>query len=64
MVSSQTAVDSKKEPLDFEKQHFPAGAGMRREEVLDTAVLKLHTYNIPANGLCPGAPSSPEAAQT
>ena len=59
VVSSQTAVGSKKETLDLENRHFSAGAGKSREGVLDTAVLKLYTY-IPAAS----APSSLEAAQT
>ena len=62
MVSSQTAVDSKKEPLDFENRHFPAGARKRRGEVPDTAVVKLHTYNKPTFILIFGSSHSGQIA--
>ena len=58
VVSSYTAgvwgVGFKKETLDLENRHFLAGVGRRREEVLDTAVVKLHRAHIQhTSGLCP-----------
>ena len=46
------------EMTDLENLIFWPAHG--RAEVLDTAVVKLHTYNIPTASV----PSSPQAAQT